>query len=111
MMIHHDRHHAAYVAALNGLVEKYPGLATTSPIAILTDFTIMSEAVRAPVRNNLGGHWNHSFLLGADESGRREGARRRPEIRYRLRLRLTRQTRREGQRGCTRAFRLRLGMA
>jgi superoxide dismutase, Fe-Mn family len=37
MTIHHDRHHAAYVAALNGLVEKYPGLATTSPVIILND--------------------------------------------------------------------------
>jgi superoxide dismutase, Fe-Mn family len=44
------------------LVEKYPGLATTSPVAILTDFTIVPEAVRAPVRNNLGGHRNHSFF-------------------------------------------------
>ena len=62
MTIHHDRHHAAYVAALNGLVEKYPGLATTSPVIILNDLTNVPEAVRAPVRNNLGGHWNHSFF-------------------------------------------------
>ena len=62
MTIHHDKHHGAYVAALNGLVEKYPGLATNSPVAILTDLTVVPEAVRAPVRNNLGGHWNHSFF-------------------------------------------------
>jgi superoxide dismutase, Fe-Mn family len=62
MTIHHDRHHAAYVAAVNGLVEKYPGLATKSPVAILTELTIVPETVRAPVRNNLGGHWNHSFF-------------------------------------------------
>jgi superoxide dismutase, Fe-Mn family len=62
MMIHHDRHHGAYVAALNGLVEKYPDLATKSPVAILSDFTTVPEAVRTPVRNNLGGHWNHSFF-------------------------------------------------
>jgi len=62
MTIHHDRHYGAYVAALNGLVEKYPGLATTSPVTLLTDLTIVPEAVRAPVRNNLGGHWNHSFF-------------------------------------------------
>ena len=42
--------------------EKYPGLATTSPVTLLTDLTIVPEAVRAPVRNNLGGHWNHSFF-------------------------------------------------
>jgi Fe-Mn family superoxide dismutase len=62
MTIHHDRHHGAYVAALNGLVEKYPGLAAPSPVAILADLTLVPEAVRAPVRNNLGGHWNHSFF-------------------------------------------------
>ncbi len=62
MTIHHDKHHGAYVAALNGLVEKYPGFATSSPVAILTDLTVVPEAVRAPVRNNLGGHWNHSFF-------------------------------------------------
>jgi Fe-Mn family superoxide dismutase len=62
MTIHRDRHHGAYVAALNGLVEKYPALATTSPVAILTDLTIVPDAVRASVRNNLGGHWNHSFF-------------------------------------------------
>ena len=75
MTIHHDKHHGAYVAALNGLVEKYPGLATTSPVAILTDLTVVPEAVRAPVRNNLGGYWNHSFFWelmtpgGAKEPG------------------------------------------
>ncbi len=62
MMIHHDRHHGAYVAALNGLVEKYPDLAARPPVAILSDLSMVPEAVRAPVRNNLGGHWNHSFF-------------------------------------------------
>ncbi|HUI19618.1 MAG TPA: superoxide dismutase [Methylocella sp.] len=62
MMIHHDRHHGAYVAGLNALVEKYPNLATTSPVAILTDLAVVPEEVRIPVRNNLGGHWNHSFF-------------------------------------------------
>jgi len=62
MTIHHDRHHGAYVAALNGLVEKYPGLATTSTVALLSNLSAVPEAVRAPVRNNLGGHWNHTFF-------------------------------------------------
>ncbi|MGH6823002.1 MAG: superoxide dismutase [Methylocella sp.] len=63
MMIHHDRHHGAYVAALNGLEEKYPCLVTHAPVvAILSDLTDVPEAVRATVRNNLGGHWNHSFF-------------------------------------------------
>ena len=62
MMIHHDGHHGAYVAALNGLVEKYPDLAAKTPVAILADLSIVPEGVRTPVRNNLGGHWNHSFF-------------------------------------------------
>ncbi|MDQ6867921.1 MAG: superoxide dismutase [Pseudomonadota bacterium] len=62
MMIHHDRHHGAYVAALNGLVEKYPDLAAKTPVAILADLSKVPEAVRAPVRNNLGGDWNHSYF-------------------------------------------------
>jgi superoxide dismutase, Fe-Mn family len=75
MMIHHDRHHGAYVAAANGLVEKYPDLAVKPPAQILSDLTIVPEAVRQPVRNNLGGHWNHSFFWelmkpgGAKEPG------------------------------------------
>ncbi|MGH8324675.1 MAG: superoxide dismutase, partial [Steroidobacteraceae bacterium] len=39
MMVHHDGHHGAFVAALNRLVEKYPGLATKSPVAILSDLS------------------------------------------------------------------------
>jgi superoxide dismutase, Fe-Mn family len=62
MMIHHDGHHGAYVAALNGLVEKYPDLATKTPVELLSDLSVVPEAVRAPVRNNLGGHWNHTFF-------------------------------------------------
>lgn len=65
MMIHHDRHHGAYVAALNGVVEKYPGIAAKPPVAILSDLTEVPEAVRVTVRNNLGGHWNHSFFWGS----------------------------------------------
>ena len=62
MMIHHDRHHGAYVAALNSVVEKYPGLAEKTPVMILSDLTAVPEVVRGSVRNNLGGHWNHSFF-------------------------------------------------
>jgi Fe-Mn family superoxide dismutase len=62
MMIHHDRHHGAYVAALNVLVEKYPDLAAKTSVAILSDLSMVPEAIRAPVRNNLGGHWNHSYF-------------------------------------------------
>jgi superoxide dismutase, Fe-Mn family len=62
MQIHHDNHHATYVNNLNGLVEKWPDL-TTKPIdEILTNLAAVPDAVRTPIRNNLGGHWNHTFF-------------------------------------------------
>ncbi len=62
MQIHHDNHHAAYVNNLNGLVEKWPDLATKPINDILGNLAGVPEAVRTPVRNNLGGHWNHTFF-------------------------------------------------
>jgi Fe-Mn family superoxide dismutase len=62
MTIHHDRHHGAYVAALNGLVAKYPALAAASTVTLLSNLSAVPEAIRAPVRSNLGGHWNHTFF-------------------------------------------------
>ena len=62
MTIHHDKHHGAYVANANALVEKWPALATQPIEAILADLGAAPEAVRAGVRNNLGGHWNHTFF-------------------------------------------------
>jgi superoxide dismutase, Fe-Mn family len=59
MQIHHGNHHAAYVNNLNGLVEKWPDLATKPIEEILSNLSSAPEAVRTPVRNNLGGHWNH----------------------------------------------------
>src|SRR5262245_43309167 len=56
MNIHHKNHHAAYVNNLNGLVEKYPDLATKAPEDIFASLSSVPEAVRTPVRNNLGGH-------------------------------------------------------
>ena len=62
MQIHHDNHHAAYVNNLNGLVDKWPDLATKPIDEILSNLAAVPEAVRTPVRNNLGGHWNHTFF-------------------------------------------------
>lgn len=62
MMIHHGRHHAAFITNLNGLVARWPELATTPIETILADLNKVPEAVRGAVRNNLGGHWNHSFF-------------------------------------------------
>src|SRR4249920_1121473 len=62
MMLHHDKHHGAYVANLNMLVERYPDLGLKPMDAILANLDGVPEAVRLPVRNNLGGHWNHTFF-------------------------------------------------
>ncbi|HJU32452.1 MAG TPA: superoxide dismutase [Hyphomicrobiaceae bacterium] len=62
MQIHHDAHHAAYVNNLNGLVDKWPELATKPVNDILSNMGSVPEAVRTAVRNNLGGHWNHTFF-------------------------------------------------
>ena len=62
MRFHHDNHHAAFIGNLNGLVEKYPDLATKPIETILAELSAVPEAVRGPVRNNLGGHWNHTYF-------------------------------------------------
>ena len=55
--LHHDKHHQAYVTALNGFVEKYPELQGKSLDEIVT--TTYGKADMAPVFNNAGQHWNH----------------------------------------------------
>ncbi len=62
MEIHHDKHHGAYVAALNKLAETNPELGRTSPEAIIKDLNAQPEAIRTAVRNNCGGHVNHSMF-------------------------------------------------
>jgi Fe-Mn family superoxide dismutase len=62
MMIHHDRHHAAYVNNANALVPQWPELATTPIDSLLSDLSKVPIGVRTGVRNNVGGHWNHSFF-------------------------------------------------
>ena len=62
MMIHHDRHHAAYVNNCNDLVSKWPELATAPIEKTLADLSVVPLPVRMAVQNNLGGHWNHSFF-------------------------------------------------
>ena len=75
MRVHHTGHHQAYVNALNGLVERYADLTKRPVEAILADLASVPEAVRTPVRNNLGGHWNHTHFWelmrpgGAKEPG------------------------------------------
>ena len=72
MEIHHDKHHNAYVTNLNAALEKAPELANTPLDALLRDLNSVPEAIRAAVRNNGGGHFNHSqfwLSMGPDAGG------------------------------------------
>jgi Fe-Mn family superoxide dismutase len=62
MEIHHGKHHAAYVSNLNGAVEKHPELFDLSVEDLVRDLGSVPEDIRTAVRNNGGGHANHSFF-------------------------------------------------
>ncbi|MED4603523.1 superoxide dismutase [Paenibacillus validus] len=62
MMIHHDRHHNAYVTNLNAALEGHPDLQSKSIEALIADLNNVPEAIRTAVRNNGGGHANHSLF-------------------------------------------------
>jgi len=63
MEIHHGKHHNAYVTNLNKALESAPELADKSIEELLANnCAIVPEKIRGPVRNNGGGHWNHSMF-------------------------------------------------
>ena len=62
MEIHQGKHHAAYVNNLNAALEKYPELQAKSVEDLLSDMNAVPEAIRTAVRNNGGGHANHSMF-------------------------------------------------
>ncbi len=62
MLLHHDKHHAAYVAALNGAVKDHATLGDMSLHELLARLAEVPDSVRAAVRNNGGGHANHSMF-------------------------------------------------
>ena len=62
MEIHHDRHHKAYVDNLNKAIAGNAALEAKSLEAIIKDLASAPDAVRSAIRNNGGGHWNHSFF-------------------------------------------------
>src|SRR5438093_12327675 len=62
MEIHHDRHHAAYVANLNNAVKDHSNIASMPLQDILAKLGEMPEAVRTALRNNGGGHANHTMF-------------------------------------------------
>jgi Fe-Mn family superoxide dismutase len=62
MEIHHGKHHAAYVNNLNAALEKHPALQSTSLDDLLRGINSVPEDIRTAVRNNGGGHLNHSMF-------------------------------------------------
>lgn len=77
MEIHHDRHHAAYVSNVNAALEGYPALAGQSIEAVLSEITSVPESIRTAVRNNGGGHANHSLfwqIMSPNGGGQPDGA-------------------------------------
>jgi Fe-Mn family superoxide dismutase len=77
MQIHHGKHHAAYVANLNAAVEKHPALAGKSAEELIRHLSTVPEDVRMAVRNNAGGHVNHTMfwqIMGPGRGGAPTGA-------------------------------------
>ena len=73
MEIHHGKHHNAYVTNLNKALESAPALASKSIEELLANnCAIVPENIRTAVRNNGGGHWNHSMfwqIMGPGKGG------------------------------------------
>jgi Fe-Mn family superoxide dismutase len=62
MEIHHDKHHGAYVTNLNKALEGHPDLQSKSIDDLMKNLDSIPENIRNAVRNNGGGHWNHSLF-------------------------------------------------
>jgi superoxide dismutase, Fe-Mn family len=76
MQIHHDRHHGTYVNNLNGAIEKHGELSGKSIEDLLGDLGSVPDDIRTVVRNNGGGHYNHSIfweIMGPDGGGEPDG--------------------------------------
>jgi len=69
MEIHHGKHHQAYVTNLNKALEAHADLAAKSVEALISDLNSVPEAIRMAVRNNGGGHANHSLFWKLMKSG------------------------------------------
>jgi Fe-Mn family superoxide dismutase len=77
MQIHHGKHHQTYVTNLNAALDKHPELHGKSLDDLVRDLNSVPEDIRTAVRNNGGGHWNHSFfwkLMGPGAGGAPTGA-------------------------------------
>ena len=77
MRIHHDKHHATYVTNLNAALEKHPDLQNKTIEDLLKGINSVPEEIRTAVRNNGGGHANHTLfweIMGPKGGGQPTGA-------------------------------------
>jgi superoxide dismutase, Fe-Mn family len=77
MQIHHGKHHAAYVNNLNAALEKHPALQSKSAEDLIQGLSTVPEEIRTAVRNNGGGHVNHTMfwqIMGPGKGGAPSGA-------------------------------------
>jgi len=77
MQIHHGKHHQAYVNNLNAALDKHPALHDKPLEELLAGLGGIPDDVRTAVRNNGGGHWNHTFfwqVMGPNAGGTPSGA-------------------------------------
>ncbi len=76
MEIHHGKHHQAYVTNANNALKDQPALANLDVNTLIADLSKVPENIRGPVRNNAGGHSNHSFfwkIMGRGKGGAPKG--------------------------------------
>ena len=72
MEIHHQKHHAAYIAKLNAALESHPDLQEKSVEDLLKNLSALPESIQTAVRNNGGGHYNHTIfwnIMGPNSGG------------------------------------------
>jgi Fe-Mn family superoxide dismutase len=72
MEIHYTKHHQAYITNANNLLKDHPDLAALGVNALIADLGKVPESIRGGLRNNAGGHSNHSFfwtILGPGKGG------------------------------------------
>lgn len=77
MQIHHTKHHGAYVSNLNAAIEKHTELSNRSLEELVSDLDRVPEDIRTAVRNNGGGHFNHSMfwkIMSPNGGGEPKGA-------------------------------------
>ncbi len=114
MKLHHDKHHQAYINNVNGALEKHPELAAKSVDDLIRDLNAFPRTFARVVRNNGGGHSNHT-MFWTSWAGRNAAAWRRAHRRHRRpdqgRLRRLRGVQEDLQRDHRQAVRLRLGLA